>query len=285
MTRKAIAIFLSLLALLTLLSCKNQQRQEKPLVVASIYPYELLLTELLGDVAEVRTLIPPAASPHTYSPKPSEIKDLHKASLVFSNGMGLEMNFQEIFKSLDDKHLVAEELLEIPSGEEELNPHIWLSPLLMQKLALKLSPELQRIFPEHRDEIANNAVDMVATMSRLDRQISVERKRYPRTPVITYHDSFHYFLAEYRLEYLGSVQGSPGEEPTPKELSRLGDLIKANGVKAIFVEPQMDRRSASVLADEFGLRIIELDPIGNTLQPATLADMIASNWERMKQAW
>ncbi|HRT60717.1 MAG TPA: zinc ABC transporter substrate-binding protein, partial [Candidatus Syntrophosphaera sp.] len=76
-----------------------------------------------------------------------------------------------------------------------------------------------------------------------------------------------------------------GREPTPRELTRLGELIRAHGVKAICVEPQMDRKSADVLAREFNLRVIELDPLGFSIQAQTLPDLISENWERMKQAW
>ena len=81
------------------------------------------------------------------------------------------------------------------------------------------------------------------------------------------------------------MQSSPGREPTPRELARLGELIRANGVQAICVEPQMDKRSAEVLAREFDLRMIELDPLGFSIKARTLPELIGANWDRMKQAW
>jgi len=277
-------ITLLALLMLAIFGCKKAAENQRPLVMASIRPYELLLADLLGPEFEVRCLIPANASPHTFSPGPRDIRALREARLAFSNGLGLETDLEKAFTALGDTHLRAEELLKgvVP---ENGNPHIWLSPLLMEKLTLRLSERLQKMFPEHGEEIANRALDLVARLAALDARISREREALGPTPLISFHDSFHYFSATYGIDDLGSVQSSPGREPTPRELTRLGELIRAHGVKAICVEPQMDRKSADVLAREFNLRVIELDPLGFSIQAQTLPDLISENWERMKQAW
>jgi zinc transport system substrate-binding protein len=240
---------------------------------------------MVGPEIEVRTLIPPNFSPHTYNPSPAELKSLYDANLVFSNGFGLETNIQTALNALGEKHLSAEQLLQLPQKEENPNPHIWLSPRLMKKLVSELEEPLQRTFPSYKDSISFHCKELISQFSSLDSLIIQERTQFSHTPIITYHDSFHYFIQDYQLDYLGSIQSSPGQEPTPKELVYLGDLIKANQVKAIFVEPQMDRKSANVLAKEFHLQVIELDPLGQTLNAQSLPEVILINWNRMKQAW
>jgi len=47
----------------------------------------------------------------------------------------------------------------------------------------------------------------------------------------------------------------------------------------------MDRKSANVLAKEFHLQVIELDPLGRTINAQSLPKLILINWNRMKQAW
>ncbi len=271
--------------LLAFCGCKPAARDPRPLVMATIRPYELLLGELLGPGFEVRALIPANSSPHTYSPGPRDIKALREAELAFSNGLGLETEMERAFTALGETHLRAESLLAGAVADSTGNPHLWLSPVLMEKLTLRLSARLQKMFPARSEEIANRALDLVARLAALDQRISRERAAFGPTPLISFHDSFHHFITAYRIDDLGSVQSSPGREPTPRELARLGDLIRVHGVKAICVEPQMDRRSAEVLAREFGLRIIELDPLGFSLKADTLPELIGANWDRMKQAW
>ena len=285
MKLKVLISILIISSLLALNSCKKAVDSPSNLIVVSIYPYELLLKQMVEPEIEVRTLIPPNFSPHTYNPSPAELKSLYDADLVFSNGYGLEINIQTALNALGEKHLSAEQLLQLPQKEENPNPHIWLSPRLMKKLVSELEEPLQRTFPSYKDSISFHCRELISQFSSLDSLIIQERAQFSHTPIITYHDSFHYFIQDYQLDYLGSIQSSPGQEPTPKELVYLGDLIKANQVKAIFVEPQMDRKSANVLAKEFHLQVIELDPLGRTINAQSLPKLILINWNRMKQAW
>ncbi len=278
-------IFPAILLLLLILGCGRSGSDERPLVVATIHPYELLLRELLGPEFEVRTLIPANASPHSYSPAPQDIAVLHEAELVFSNGLGLEHEFERAFSALGERHVRAEDLLGKALAGPETNPHVWLSPVLMQELTQKLGERLQKAFPEQAESIAHNSRNLGDQLAALDEKIQRERASLGPTPLITFHDSFHHLNSDYRIDNLGSVQSSPGREPTPRELADLGELIRTNGVRAICVEPQMDRRSAEVLAREFGLQVVELDPLGFSLEAETLPDLIEINWERMLQTW
>jgi zinc transport system substrate-binding protein len=81
---------------------------------------------------------------------------------------------------------------------------------------------------------------------------------------------------------MGFVEESPGKEPTPKELSILGNIIKEHQVKAIFLEPQMDRKAGETLAQEFNLKLLMLDPLGSDGKAKTIAQLIDYNWQSMK---
>lgn len=278
----------ALLAVL-LTGCQTQSADKRPLIVVSIHPYELLVKQLVGEDFRVETLIPPGASPHTYSPRPQDLKNLKQARLVLINGFGLEKNLHQALDKLGDKCVSAEALLagKITPEPEGINPHIWLSPRKLEILTLGLNARLQKEFPSHKELIATNAGSLYTDLAGLDEQLRSERAAYGKTPVITFHDSFHHLFRDYGIDYLGSVQESPGSEPTPRELARLGQLIKDNGVKAICVEPQFDRRSAAALVREFGLKIVVLDPLGSSLkpQPQSLTDIIRANWQNLKQTW
>lgn len=281
----------ALFLLLALWGCTDTSARKRKLVVATIYPYELLARQLVGAGVEVQTLIPPSASPHTWTPRPSDLKAIREATLVISNGLGLETQLQQALRDAGDKHVCVAELLgwEQPKALDlhaaGTNPHVWLSPRLLSQATLQLSRRLQESLPELGDAIGNNALKVLSGLAALHKRITSERGALERTPVITYHDSFHYFFQEYGIDYLGSIQSSPGREPNPRELSALGDLIRKSQVKAICVEPQMERKSAQVLASEFGLRIIELDPLGTTFQPQAITDVILGNWEALRKGW
>lgn len=280
-----------LLLLLIFAGCKAKQKDERPLIITSIYPYQILLQELVGDNVRVQSLIPASASPHTWSAKAKDIKAMDEAQLLVMNGLGLEAQLTQAFKERADKLIDISSLINISTRDslakeshEDQNPHIWLSPQLMMRAVLMLSDALQSHFPEQTAVINQNTMTLINNLSTMHQQISKDRATMDNAILITYHDSFHYFAQDYDIQVPSTVQQSPGKEPSSKELAYLGAIIKTMKIKTIFVEPQMDKRSAKVLADEFDLKIQTLDPLGHDIKAKRITDLIWTNWQRIMSA-
>lgn len=309
--RKIALIVFTILVLLAA-ACgkpKEAEAEAKPLILCSIHPYELLLQQLVGDGIEVKSLIPPNASPHTFSPTPADLKDLHRAELVISNGLGLEHLIEQALGNLEAKQLVAADLLkdlialdslkqvrhhQLSSDIEEddhghqhalIDPHLWTSPQLLQKLTTKLKNELVLLFPDFAPLITHNHDIIQKELSELDSRIRHERTAFEAPAIITYHNSFHYFTRDYNIHYAGWVQSSPGKEPSARELAALGTTIRQHRIKAIFIEPQQNPKSAEILAKEYKLKLETLDPLGGTLPVKSVAELMAANWQIMKESF
>jgi ABC-type Zn uptake system ZnuABC Zn-binding protein ZnuA len=52
--------------------------------------------------------------------------------------------------------------------------------------------------------------------------------------LLTYHDAYAYFAAEYGWKVIGAIQVSSFEDPTPKEVAALIEQVKREHVPAIF---------------------------------------------------
>ncbi|HQL13227.1 MAG TPA: metal ABC transporter substrate-binding protein, partial [Candidatus Cloacimonadota bacterium] len=74
-------------------------------------------------------------------------------------------------------------------------------------------------------------------------------------------------------------------EPTPRELARIGSLVKSHRLKAVYTEVQMSDKAARALASEFDLSIVQLDPLGHSFKPKSIMDVILNNWEGLKLGW
>lgn len=300
--RHGIILLLAMLIFLGAVSCQKQQAPQVPVLVATIHPYELILRQMAGSGFEVKCLIPGTASPHTWSPVPSDLKALSEASFVLSNGLELEANIEQSLKQMQDKHLQASDLLNdlvvldslkqhaLPDSilhhhHDGIDPHIWTSPRMMLRLISKLEKELATRFPNSAFVFSRNAEAMRKELEAVDRQIKQDRATYSNPAVITYHNSFSYFTEEYDIRTLGWIQASPSKEPTPAELVNLGKIIGQHKVKALFIEPQMNPKSGEVLSREFGLKLITLDPLGSNSQADKFADLIMEFWQNMKQAF
>src|SRR5690606_1752642 len=87
-----------------------------PEVVASIKPIHSLTAMVMGDLGTPQLIVGGAASPHTYSLKPSDAEALEAADVVFWTGHGLELFLGEALASLATK-ATRVELSETPGLE------------------------------------------------------------------------------------------------------------------------------------------------------------------------
>ncbi|MCR6499734.1 zinc ABC transporter substrate-binding protein ZnuA [Shinella sp. CPCC 101442] len=93
-------------------------RAEVPDVVVSIKPIHSLVAAIMQGVGEPKLIVEGAASPHTYSLKPSNASALQDADLVFWVGHGLEAFLEKPLESLGSKATIVE--LDDAPGIEKL---------------------------------------------------------------------------------------------------------------------------------------------------------------------
>lgn len=101
----------------------NQESKIK--VAATIFPVYDILKNVGGQHIEVVLVLPPGASPHTFDPSPSDIKNLHGTDIVFSIGHELDIWVDDIIESLgnvENIH-VDEKISLLKFGEEEHHDH------------------------------------------------------------------------------------------------------------------------------------------------------------------
>lgn len=270
-------------------------------IVATIYPYYLITKEIVGRNQDVSVLLPPQASPHTYSPSPANIKELNNADLIISNGLFLEANLTNVLNSVKDKTFFASSVvnldgytdaIEYPakdgSPDEHLagkNPHIWLDPIFVIDIANGIKDNVILLKPAYKSIYETNCTRFISDLKNLDEKIKKERAEYKEANIITFHNAFYYFLKRYNIRLVDVIEPSPGKEPTPKQLVELGNKIKEHRITALFKEPQLNPHSAEVLANEYNLQILTLDPEGKFLNSSTFIEIIDKNWEIMKKGF
>ena len=93
-------------------------RAQAPSVVVSIKPIHSLVSAIMQGVGEPSLIVEGAASPHTYSLKPSNATALQDADVIFWVGHGLEAFLEKPLESLGGKATVVE--LEDAPGLEKL---------------------------------------------------------------------------------------------------------------------------------------------------------------------
>lgn len=64
-------------------------------VAVSILPQKYFIQRIAGDLAEVTVMVPPGADPHTYEPKPSQMRGVAGAKLYMTVGVPFEKAWLE----------------------------------------------------------------------------------------------------------------------------------------------------------------------------------------------
>ena len=96
------------LAVPALLFAGTMRAADAPLVVTSIKPIHSLVSAIMQGVGEPELIVDGAASPHTYSLKPSNARALQEAKVVFWTGPGLEAFLEKPLEALGSDASVVE---------------------------------------------------------------------------------------------------------------------------------------------------------------------------------
>ena len=245
---------------------------EQPLVVATILPVANLTAALAKDDARVEVLLPPRASPATWEATPSQVRALSEAAAYIRVGAGLDAWTESYAPAAQvSRVLVLTEGMKLagaPAGghghEGAGNPHVWLDPVLVRDAIVPLLVDLLiGVAPAAGDSIRARAARVSDTLTALDAELRSLLSSATR-PFVATHDAWAYFADRYGLEAAGSVYGSPGREPSPRDLARLASAVRRSGVGVVFVEPQLAKGAAITLAAEIGAATVVVDPLGAT---------------------
>ena len=100
--------------------------------------------------------------------------------------------------------------------------------------------------------------------------------------LVTDHDAFNYFASRYGIQVVGAVIPSQTTQaqPNAQDLSDLADLIRKEGVKAIFPESSLSPKLAETIASETGATS-DYTLYGDTLGPG---DSSGGTYLHMEQA-
>lgn len=278
---------------------RNKNWNESKLkVAASIVPVADFVRQVGGEHVSVLTVVPPNTDPHTFELTPDLLVQIFQSRLLIINGVGLEFwvsrvqsNINSgklqvidtssgvmIVDSMHSEHSDAEH--HHPSG----NPHIWLNPQNAVIQVQNIKNALIEADSLHAADYEKNAEKFIQLLLELDNEIASEIKTWKMHKFVCYHPAWEYFANRYGLEQAAVIQKSPGSEPGPKEIAGIIDTIKQLNVRAIFAEAQFPDALTKAVADESGIFIINLDPIGSTTDITDYLDMMRYNVRQMASA-
>lgn len=249
------------LAALAWVACSDPAPQDpRLLVLTSVPPHAFVVERIGGARVRAEVLIPPGASPATYAPTLPQLQALASARLyveVGHPGFPFEQAWLERILAEAPGLVVLDSSAGIPLRADD--PHLWLAPRNMERLALQLEPALARLLPKHRMEFAHNLARFRAEIDALDAEIREVLAGVRGRRFLVFHPAWGYFADAYGLEQVAIERER--KEPDTRELAELVGKARKEGIRVVFVQPQFNDASARVVARAIGARVEVLDPL------------------------
>ncbi|OWV74215.1 zinc transporter [Rhizobium sp. N122] len=300
------ALALPALAVPALLFAGTMRAADAPVIVTSIKPIHSLVAAIMQGVGEPELIVDGAASPHTYSLKPSNARALQEAKVIFWTGPGLEAFLEKPLQALGSKASIAEldnapGLVKLPfreggafephedgdehhgasaEGEDHdhaadtghdhdhgaFDTHLWLDPMNAKAMAAMITTTLVAADPANALTYQANAKALDDELTALDKEIAATVAPVKNKPFIVFHDAYQYFEHRYGIRVAGSITVSPETIPGAERVSEIHRKVGELGATCVFAEPQFEPRLVSVVTEGTSARSGVLDPEAATLK-------------------
>jgi ABC-type Zn uptake system ZnuABC Zn-binding protein ZnuA len=220
-----------------------------PRIVTTVAPITSIVAAVAGERGTIDGIVPEGTDSHTFEPPPSVAGVLAEADVVFLNGLQLEEPTTELARlnMREDARLVelgttvlpqSEYIFDFsfPREEGKPNPHLWTDPTWAIRYAEVVRDTLVEVDGEAAATYRANLDAFEADATRLSEALRADQASVPedRRQLLTYHDAYAYFAETYGWSVVGAVQPADFEDPTPQEVARLIDQVRAEQVPVIF---------------------------------------------------
>ena len=267
-------------ALFTLLACASAlfatgAHARTLSIGVTLHPYYSFVANIVGDRAKVVPMIDSTFNPHAYEPRAEDIKRIGQLDVVVLNDIGHDDFARKMIAASQrpkmptiaanaDVPLLSGMALGAPQGRA-VNPHTFLSITASMLQVSTIARELGKLDPDNASFYQTNARNYNRKLRQLRADALLKLKQAPSSNyrVATEHGAYDYLLREFGLEVSAVIEPSHGTEPSPSQMKKVLDLIRAKSIKILFSE--QDRLSGYVktLVREADMRVYPLTHISH----------------------
>ncbi len=268
----------------------SRSGREPVRVLTTFFPITAFTSAVAGDCVTVEPLLPPNVGPHEFQASPADLTRLREAAVLVRNGLGLESFLDRMIASAENADLRIIDAsdgvttLATPDGHDHdhahdhgpVNPHVWLDPRRAIRQVETIREGLSSAVPSCSETFSANAAALSGRLRRLDAELARQLAPYAGRSFVVFHDFVPYFADRYGLkaEFLVEV---PEQNPTPDDLRRVSDQVRASSLRTLLSEPQEGSRSFNALAADLGVKLSLFDPM-ETGPAVTPPPQVPSTW-------
>ena len=252
-------------------------------VLTSIKPLQLIAAAVQEGTATPDVLLPPGASPHNYALRPSEVRKLASADLVYWIGPDLEGFLQRplaqrnlpsvAVQTLPGLHLrhFSEDSESHEEGADEhdhdhrpgsLDAHLWLDTANARVIAARMAADFAQADPANAQRYQQNFAAFGQRLDQLDARIRQRLASVANKPFFVFHEGFDYFEQAYGLKHAGVFTVAAEVQPGAAHVAAMRARLAEAGKSCVFSEPPARPRLAETLTTGLPVRLAELDALG-----------------------
>jgi zinc transport system substrate-binding protein len=266
-------------------------RASEPNVVVTLKPVHSLVAQVMAGVGTPHLIVDGAASPHTFTLKPSAAKAISEAGVFIRISEALEPFTRKVAEALPasvqlislidapgvtalpqrhgetfekHEHHVAGAAGHDDDRDEDngggKDGHIWLDPNNAKAIVATIAKVLGETYPESAEKFSANATALTAKLDALNSEIETLMAPVKDKPFIVFHDSMQYFERRYGLAAAGSVTITPDVQPGAKRLTAVRKKIAGLGAVCVFAEPGFQPNLVAAVTEGSTARAGTLDP-------------------------
>jgi zinc transport system substrate-binding protein len=239
-------------------------------VIATFYPLYDFAQNIGGDKVDVSILVPETVDVHDFEPTPSSIAAVASANVIIYNGAGLEPWIQEIISASENTNLVKVDssqgiqLLPVSPqfqrGNETVDPHIWLSPVLAKQQVNNILQGLIAADPADSQYFTQNTQTYQAKLDDLNNQAINATTDTATRYFVTFHEAFAYFANQYNITQI-PIAGPFQEEPTPSDIQNVINSINQYHLLYVGYESLENPAISQSISTQTSATLIEMNPI------------------------
>ncbi|TNJ04375.1 zinc ABC transporter substrate-binding protein [Aeromonas veronii] len=264
-------------------------------VLTTIKPLGFIAAAITDGVSEPKVLLPTGASPHDFSLRPSDIRNINSAGLVVWVGPELEgfmakplanhphalaltqVEGMPLFNYAtqdshgshdhDDHDHAAHEHGDHDEGHEGhhhegVDPHIWLGPTQAKVIAKAIASELGKLDPANQARYDANLAAFDTKVDAKDKVIAGQMKAVNEKGYFVFHEAYGYWERHYGMSSKGHFTVSPERRPGAKTLVDIRKALEEKQASCIYAEPQFSPAVIESVARNTGAKVLLLDEVG-----------------------
>lgn len=235
-------------------------------MVATVGMVADLAKSIGGDAVAVDALMGPGVDPHLYKVTADDLIKLQRAEVVLYCGLHLEGKMQEVLAGLGGatKKAMAvtdsvprEKLLRAEGFEGQYDPHVWFDVEAWSHCSRSIVEVFSRVRPEGRAGFEQRGEALRKKLQDLHAWVLTQAREIPEAQriLVTSHDAFNYFGRSYGFRVIALQGVSTVTEAGLADMAKLVDFIRAQKVKAIFVESSVPHTTIERISQDAGVKV------------------------------